>query len=120
MASCVFDFAPALALGFASRMALFMSVPTLTTPRFTLRPLERGDAAALFPTLSDERQCLYLSREAFAAEEELWGWLEEPDWPGLTWIAVETHGANAGQTVARLVAVPRLPPDPAGPVYEIG
>lgn len=95
-------------------------VPILTTPRFTLRPLERADAAALFPTLSDEAQCLYLSRERFASEEELWGWLAEPGWPGLTWIAVETHGANAGQTVARLVAVPRLPQDPAGPVYEIG
>lgn len=92
------------------------NVPTLNTPRFTLRPLEHADAAALFPTLSDEQQCLYLSREKFASEEELWGWLAEPDWPGLTWIAVDAGGS----AVARLVAVPRLPEDPAGPVYEIG
>ena len=91
-------------------------VPTLTTPRFTLRPLERSDAAAFFPTLSDEQQCLYLSREKFASEEELWGWLAEPGWPGLTWIATDDDGT----AVARLVAVPRLPEDPAGPVFEIG
>ena len=95
-------------------------VPILITPRFTLRPLERADAAALYPTLSDEGQCRYLSREAFASEEELWGWLAEPGWPGLTWIAQETHGPNAGAVAARLVAVPRLPEDPAGPVFEIG
>ena len=95
-------------------------VPTLITKRFTMRPLQRSDAAALFPTLSDEQQCLYLSREKFVSEEELWGWLAEPGWPGLTWIATETHGANAGQALARLVAVPRVPQDPAGPVFEIG
>jgi len=91
-------------------------VPTLTTPRFVMRPLRRADGAALFPTLSDVDQCLYLSREKFASEEELWGWLAEPGWPGLTWIAVDADG----QTVARLVAVPRVPEDVAGPVYEIG
>ena len=90
--------------------------PILTTQRFTLRPLQRSDAAALFPTLSDEAQCLYLTREAFASEEELWGWLAEPGWPGRTWIAVETHGANAGAVVARLVAVPGHAPG----VIEIG
>ncbi|MEL6540796.1 MAG: GNAT family protein [Pseudomonadota bacterium] len=116
MASGVFDFATGLALGFASRMGLPMAVPTLTTARFVMRPLQRSDAAALFPTLSDEQQCLYLSRERFASEDELWGWLAEPDWPGLTWIAVDADG----NTVARLVAVPRLPEDPAGPVFEIG
>lgn len=93
-----------------------MLVPVLTTPRFTMRPLRREDAAAFFPTLSNEDQCRYLSREKFASEEELWDWLAEPDWPGLTWIAQDTHG-NA---VARLVAVPRLPEDIAGPVFEIG
>ena len=91
-------------------------VPTLITKRFVMRPLERGDAAALLPTLSNAEQCLYLSREAFASEEELWGWLAEPGWPGLTWIAQDADCA----VVARLVAVPQTPADPSGPVFEIG
>ena len=91
-------------------------VPTLITERFVMRPLERGDAAALFPTLSDEEQCRYLTRPGFESEEELWGWLAEPGWPGLTWIAVDADG----HTVARLVAVPREPEDPSGPIFEIG
>ncbi|TRD12305.1 GNAT family N-acetyltransferase [Erythrobacter insulae] len=72
----------------------------LTTRRFTLRPLERADAAALYPTLSDPSQCTYLSREAFASEEELWAWLADPEWPGSTWIAVDERGAVAGRFVA--------------------
>ncbi|MEM7689913.1 MAG: GNAT family protein [Pseudomonadota bacterium] len=93
-----------------------VDVPTLITPRFVMRPLERGDAAALFPTLSDEEQCRYLSRKKFASEEELWGWLAEPGWPGLTWIAVGADGAVA----ARVCAVPRVPQDASGDVFEIG
>lgn len=77
-------------------------VATLTTARFTLRPLKREDAAALFPTLSDPDQCLYLTRPAFASEEELWGWLAEPGWQGRTWIAEDAQGEVAG----RFVAVP--------------
>jgi ribosomal-protein-alanine N-acetyltransferase len=77
-------------------------VATLRTERFTLRRLQRPDAAALFPTLSDEAQCLYLTRPAFASEEELWGWLAEPGWNGRTWIAEDA----AGQVAARFVAVP--------------
>jgi len=77
-------------------------VTSLKTPRFNLRPLRRSDAAALYPTLSDETQCLYLTRPAFKSEEELWAWLAEPDWNGRTWIA---EGAD-GRVVARLVAVP--------------
>ncbi|MEO0590535.1 MAG: GNAT family protein [Pseudomonadota bacterium] len=116
------------------------TVPTLTTPRFTLRPLRRSDAAALLPTLSDAEQCRYLSREAFASEDELWAWLADPDWPGLSWIAAETqgakthaaktqgaktHGAGAGpaegDVVARLVAVPTDGSTPEhGAVFEIG
>lgn len=75
-------------------------VPTLTTARFTMRPLRRGDAHALFPTLGDPEQCRYLSREAFASPEELWDWLAAPDWPGLTWIAVDPSGEVAGRFVA--------------------
>ena len=85
--------------------------PVLTTSRFTLRPLQRSDAAALFPTLSDEVQCLYLTRPAFASEEELWGWLAEPGWPGLTWIAEDEAGV-AGRFVA-------VPAHEAG-VFDIG
>lgn len=77
-------------------------IEVLTTERFTMRPLVREDAAALFPTLSDDEQCRYLSRPAFTSEEELWGWLAEPGWPGRTWIAQDAAGAVAG----RFVAVP--------------
>lgn len=75
-------------------------VAEFRTERFTLRPLQRSDAAALFPTLSDPEQCRYLSRDAFASEEELWGWLTEPSWPGRTWIAEDAGGAVAGRFVA--------------------
>jgi RimJ/RimL family protein N-acetyltransferase len=87
-------------------------VPTLRTPRFTLRPLRRADAAALLPTLGDEGQCRYLTRPAFASEAELWDWLAAPDWPGLTWIAEDARGEVAG----RFVAVPGHGPR----VFEIG
>jgi RimJ/RimL family protein N-acetyltransferase len=77
-------------------------VATLHTERLTLRPLQRSDAAALLPTLSDPEQCRYLTRPAFASEEELWDWLAAPDWDGRTWIAQDA----AGEVAARLVAVP--------------
>ncbi|MBY6128471.1 GNAT family N-acetyltransferase [Qipengyuania aquimaris] len=79
-----------------------IDVPTLKTDRFTLRPLRREDAAALFPTLGDETQCRYLTRPAFESEEELWGWLAEPDWNGRTWIAED----GEGEVAARFVSVP--------------
>lgn len=77
-------------------------VATLTTSRFTLRALERGDCTALWPTLSDVQQCRYLSRGPFASEQELWDWLAQPGWPGRTWIAED----GAGRVVGRFVAVP--------------
>jgi ribosomal-protein-alanine N-acetyltransferase len=58
------------------------AVPELHTPRFTLRPLRRTDAAALLPTLGDPAQCRFLTRPAFADEAELWGWLADPAWDG--------------------------------------
>ncbi|MEM6494075.1 MAG: GNAT family protein, partial [Pseudomonadota bacterium] len=91
-------------------------LPTLITQRFTLRALRRSDAAALLPTLSDPEHCRYLSRPAFASEEELWGWLADPAWPGRTWIAVDEAGAVAG----RFVAIPREPANPSDGVSEIG
>ena len=62
--------------------------------------MRREDAAALLPTLSNEAQCLYLTRPAFASEEELWGWLADPDWNGRTWIAEDAGGRVAGRFVA--------------------
>lgn len=77
-----------------------IEVAPLSTPRFTLRALRRSDAAALLPTLSDAAQCRFLSRAEFASEEELWGWLADPEWPGRTWIAEDGEGRVAGRFVA--------------------
>lgn len=78
-----------------------LDTPTLHTPRFEMRKLVRQDAAALFPTLSDDAQCLYMSRGAFRSEAELADWLTDPAWPGRTWIAVDrTTRAVAGRYVA--------------------
>ncbi len=77
-------------------------VQTIRTARFVLRPLRRADAAALFSTLADDEQCRFLTRPPFVSEDELWDWLAEPGWPGLTWIAEDA----SGEVVARLVAVP--------------
>ncbi|MEP3051382.1 MAG: GNAT family protein [Erythrobacter sp.] len=75
-------------------------VTPLQTDRFTMRSLKPADCAALFPTLSDADQCRYLTRAEFICEEELWGWLAEPQWPGRTWIAVDECGVVAGRFVA--------------------
>ncbi len=80
-----------------------LTTPTLETSRFTLRKFLRDDAPALFPTLSSDEHCRYLTREPFATLEELEGWLFDPDWDGRTWAAVDKTG---GEVVARLVAVP--------------
>ena len=90
--------------------------PTLTTERFTMRPLQRSDAAALLPTLGDEGQCRYLTRPAFESEEELWGWLADPAWDGRTWIAVDA----SGEVVGRFVAMPGHDHADTAPVFEIG
>jgi len=81
--------------------------PVITTERTTLRPIVREDAAALFPTLSDEANCRYLSRGAFADEQELAGWLLHPDWPGRTWVAVDR---SSGELVGRYILVPTSEP----------
>ncbi|MDY7098607.1 MAG: GNAT family protein [Pseudomonadota bacterium] len=89
-----------------------MTAPaTFATARFTMRPLQRSDAAALLPTLGDREQCRYLSRERFADEAELWRWLSDPDWNGRTWIA-----EDAGGVAGRFVAMPAHDPD----VAEVG
>lgn len=76
-------------------------VPRLATVRFDLRPLGRADAAALLPTLSDPAQCRFLSRPAFADEDQLWAWLADPDWSGRTWIAEDSRGEVAGRFIAK-------------------
>lgn len=76
------------------------NIATLKTDRFTMRPFRDGDTAALLPTLSDPAQCLYLTRPEFGSHEELHGWLTDPAWPGMTWIAEDTTGAVAGRFVA--------------------
>lgn len=94
-----------------------VEVPTLKTPRFTMRSLRRSDAAAMFPTMADEEQALYLTRPKFESEEELWGWFADPDWNGRTWMAEDADGEVAG----RFVAVPGHGTDDGdGPVFEIG
>jgi ribosomal-protein-alanine N-acetyltransferase len=75
----------------------------ITTERTTLRPILREDAGALFPTLSDEAHCRYLSRGAFADEEDLADWLVDPDWTGRTWVAIDRA---SGELVGRFILVP--------------
>lgn len=74
----------------------------IETERFTLRPLVRSDTSALFATLSDETQCRYLSRGAFADEEELANWLCDPDWNGRSWVAIDRA---SGDVTGRFVLV---------------
>ncbi|MEP4785120.1 MAG: GNAT family protein [Erythrobacter sp.] len=76
------------------------TISQIQTRRFTMRALERGDAGAFLPTLSDDAQCLYLTRPAFTSEEELGGWLADPTWTGRSWIAVDDTGVVAGRFVA--------------------
>lgn len=81
--------------------------PVLETKRFTLRPLVRSDASALFATLSDEAQCRFLSRPAFANEDELADWLVDPVWNGRSWVAIDR---GAGEVAGRFVVVPTTEP----------
>lgn len=80
-----------------------LATPTLETERFILRPLERGDAAALFPTFADPEQMRYWSRGPFESEEELSDWFCDKDWNGRSWVVVAKSG---GPALARLVASP--------------
>mgnify|MGYP000126754267 CR=1 FL=1 len=75
--------------------------PTLTTNRFTLRPLQEGDEHALFPAFSNADLMRYWSRGPFADLEELKAWLFDREWTGRTWVAVPQGG---GDPVLRLVA----------------
>ena len=79
------------------------ATPTLTTSRFTLRPLRAGDENALFPAFRDAEAMRYWSRGPFADTAELRDWLFDTGWDGRTWIA---EPADGGGPVARLVASP--------------
>lgn len=75
--------------------------PTIDAGRFTLRRLIREDTPALFPTLSDEAQCRFMSRPHFEAMDELADWLTDAAWPGRSWVAVDkSDGSVAGRYVA--------------------
>lgn len=78
-----------------------MSTPTLTTPRFTCRPLQQGDDAALWPAFSDEDHMRYWSRGAFDDRGELREYLFDSAWGGRTWICQPHQG---GAPVFRMVA----------------
>lgn len=84
-------------------MTTAANTPALETERFFLRKLERHDADALFPTLSDPDQCKYMLSAAFPTVEALGDWLCDPNWNGRSWSAIDK--AN-GELTARIVAVP--------------
>jgi len=77
--------------------------PTLCTPRFTLRPLQRGDEQALFTAMSDPALMRYWSRGPFTDIEEFRAYPFEREWDGRTWVAVPRGG---GDPVLRVVASP--------------
>ena len=79
--------------------------PLLETPRFLMRPLERADAAALFPSFSDQEQMRYWSCPPFAAVDVLADWLTDPEWDGRSWVAV-SRGAPDAPAIARFVSQP--------------
>lgn len=78
-----------------------LNTPEIDAGRFTLRKLVREDTTALFPTLSDEKQCKFMSQPHFETEEELANWLTDSTWPGRSWVAVDkADGSIAGRYVA--------------------
>lgn len=79
-------------------------VPTLQTPRFTLRQLGEEDVAPLYPTFADDEAMRWWSRPPFASEAELAGWLLDPAWDGRSWAAVPNEG---GPALGRFMAAPR-------------
>lgn len=75
--------------------------PTIGTRRFVLRKLVGADTEALFPTFSDDTQCLFMSQPAFQTPEALEDWLTDPAWNGRSWVAVDRgDGTIAGRFVA--------------------
>ncbi len=68
-----------------------------------MRKLVKDDTPALWPTLSSDEHCRYLTRAPFVSLQELEGWLCDPNWNGRSWSAVDRE---TGEVAARLVAVP--------------
>lgn len=83
-----------------------LNTPTIQSPRFVLRELQRSDAAALFATFADPVSMLWWSRAPFGSEAELANWLvPESGWDeGRSWAIVE-HGAE--QAIGRLAVMDR-------------
>lgn len=84
------------------------ATPTLSTPRFTCRPLRDGDERALWPAFSDEDQMRYWSRGPFDDRGEFRDYLFDSrgEWGGRTWIC-EPHAngpQGGGAPVFRMVA----------------
>lgn len=82
------------------------ATPTIHSRRFVLRTLQRGDAAALFPTFADPASMRWWSRGPFESEAELADWLvPEAGWDeGRSWVIVE-HGD--GPVLGRVAVVDR-------------
>lgn len=78
------------------------STPTIRTPRFALRQLERSDAAALLPTFADPVSMQWWSRGPFNTEVELAEWLvPDSGWDeGRSWAIVDSLGGAAIGRVA--------------------
>ncbi|GAA0276004.1 GNAT family protein [Alteraurantiacibacter aestuarii] len=77
------------------------TVPTLTTTRFTMRPLQPGDEHVLFKSYSDPDLMRYWSRGPFDNVNDLRSWLFDRGWGGRTWVAVPHAG---GDPVLRVIA----------------
>lgn len=76
-------------------------VQTLTTSRFTMRGLIESDAKALFPTFSSAEQCRFMSQPHFEDIATFSDWLNDKEWPGRTWIAIDQVSEEvAGRYVA--------------------
>ncbi len=88
------------------------ATPTLTTPRFTCRPLQSGDEDAFWPAFSSETHMRYWSCAPFTNKAKFREYLFDTDWGGRTWIAEPREG---GAPVFRMVAS-----SPHDQVAEIG
>lgn len=91
------------ARGVRANTVCMTNTPTITTPRFTCRPLREGDERALWPAFSSDRAMRYWGRGPFADREEFRDYLFDAGgtWGGRTWVAVPKEG---GAPVFRMVA----------------
>ena len=87
-------------------------IPTLSTPRFTLRPLRDGDKEAFWPAFSSDAHMRYWSCAPFTDRAAFRDYLFDESWGGRTWVAEPLAG---GQPVFRMVAS-----SPEDHVAEIG